>query len=130
MKINNLENAIVFIYLQPNSFNEELYDTHGIIENKKIYNKTGIIYDIPSDWSYYLTYYTKGPMGGEIKVTSWFDYYEEADIESIQYSWQPTGTYYESPEERARRLKGEQDLIQHIEQEKKEEWERIERDRL
>lgn len=37
VKIVEVDNANAFIYMQPNTFSEELQDSHGILENHMVY---------------------------------------------------------------------------------------------
>ena len=37
VNLTMIKGASVFVYLQPNNFNTEFYDTHGIIENNMAY---------------------------------------------------------------------------------------------
>ena len=37
VNLNRLENANVFVLLQPNRFNKDIKNTHGILENGMIY---------------------------------------------------------------------------------------------
>ena len=77
VKIEDVENANVFIYLQPNSFSKDLQDSHGILENNMVYqwdkNRSkvkGGIYRVPSDWTIFVTYNT-GMFKGTIILDTW-----------------------------------------------------------
>jgi len=37
VNIEEVENAKTYIFLQPNKFNKETFNTHGILENNMIY---------------------------------------------------------------------------------------------
>lgn len=98
VEIQNVDDATLYIYLQPNNFNEEEMKTVGIIENNKVYNhyswtKAGRRYTVPSDWTIFLVY-NVGYVNGGISVKSWVSPYTEKDLAKIAGSWQPTGTYW------------------------------------
>ena len=82
----------------PNSFNTDISDTIGLIENNKINTLTqGGFTSIPTDWSFYISYITSEGIS-EIKLKSYVEDYEFTDVNSIENDWQPTGTVYIDPE--------------------------------
>ena len=38
VRLNKVEGPKIYVYLQPNAFDEEIEKTHGLIENNKLYN--------------------------------------------------------------------------------------------
>ena len=146
VEILNVDDATLYIYLQPNNFNEEEMKTVGIIENNKVYNhyswtKAGRRYSVPSDWTIFLVY-NVGYVNGAISVKSWVEPYTEKDISKIQGSWQPTGTYWvnttaialqkaaeeekerKAEEERLRKIKAAKTEAERLQREKEAEEER------
>jgi len=76
VKITEVENANVFIYMQPNAFGKDLSDTHGILENNMVYQwdknqgVSGGVYRVPSDWTITITY-NIGMFRGSIILETW-----------------------------------------------------------
>ena len=93
-----VKGASAYVYLMPNNFKG---DTIGIFENNIVTAKLDSgTYQVPSDWTIYVTY-NVGYLDGFVRVKSWAKEYTPEDILFVE-SWRPTGTYYISPEEKAR----------------------------
>ena len=55
VEINEIQNSVVTLYMQPNNFIPEGLET--IVENNKVYFKPRKgRYEVPSDWSIYVVY--------------------------------------------------------------------------
>ena len=57
----------------PNNFNQENFNTIGLIENNMVYaykKKGNGIYEVPSDWSIHIAY-NVGMFSGSIAVETW-----------------------------------------------------------
>ena len=88
--------AYVYIYMMPNRFNKEVSNTIGILENNKIienkdYSSKSAIFEVPTDWTIYITY-NVGYLDGYVSVRSWAEEYTLADKSKIANEWMPTGT--------------------------------------
>ena len=98
LEIESIKEATAYLYHLPNSFNTELSNTIGIIENNKINSlNAGGKASIPTDWSFYISYITLEGVS-EIKLKSYVEDYDFTDIDTITNEWQPTGTMYIDPE--------------------------------
>lgn len=113
--------ASIYVYMMPNNFNTEVYNTVGILENNQIFAKVEKgTYEVPTDWTIYVAY-NVGYLDGSIKVKTWAEEYTSADKTKIKDAWAPTGTYYIDEEELAR-LQAEKEAL--------EEQERLEQERI
>jgi len=74
--VSNVENANAYIFLQPNSFSNEISDTHGILENNMIYaltkekQRTSGSFEVPADWTIGIAY-NVGNFAGGVSMTTW-----------------------------------------------------------
>jgi hypothetical protein len=93
-----ISSATPYIYLLPNSFNEALSDTIGIVENNIVYSISSDYgkVSVPTDWSMYISYNTDADEG-IISIKTYAEEYTADDVESIEGLWQPTGTEYIDP---------------------------------
>ena len=88
--IETVRNANAYIFLQPNNFNKDISISHGILENNMMYEisiykgKTKGKYEVPTDWTVFISYNYVREEAGSIAVKSWVDEFTDKDVVFIE----------------------------------------------
>ena len=99
LKVVSLAAATLYLYQQPNIFNDDVSGTHGIVENLRAYKlATSDTYEVPSDWTMYFFFDTLAT-SGYLNIETQVVHFGEGDDELLETEWQPTAAYYVSQEE-------------------------------
>lgn len=92
----NVRGAYIYVYQQPNSFNEKAYGTHGLMENNHLYTKVATgSFAVPADWSIYIVY-NRGYLAGQISIDSWVEDYSGDDQVNIIEKYLETDTFFKN----------------------------------
>ena len=82
-----IQEGKAYVFLQPNNFNKDKVNTHGILENNKVYALSGSKstsgrFVVPADWTVSIAY-VLGRKAGGMEVMTWVEEYADEDIELI-----------------------------------------------
>jgi len=90
VSIDQSSSINIFVFLMPNSFNEEEAGSRGILQNNlEERNVKNGAFEVPTDWSVWIVY-NPSITAGQLTVSSWVDDLVSTDVSKIKGLWQPT----------------------------------------